>query len=710
MRIIRWWLPLLVSLCVSASTALAQSQIDVWYVDVVSGSDTNAGSETAPFKSIDKALSEAGVQTNADIIRIAPGVYSEANSSEQFGTLGYLLPRSTMFEFWDIDEDLPGVVPDPVVIETTSSAGRAFRFNETGPSGSSGCLFAKSATGHSLPVHLLEFRGFEDVAVLIDRGAAPNSAAAGDEFVGTGIDFIDCASAVEIDTFLVKRGFHAELRNCNVELPTASAVSAGIDGATQAIEARAHDGGALSLKLDRVEILASDRVHGSSLVTVEALKQNDQSGVQPPVLVEIESCRIGTAVGATGVHIEGAGLEVLSRVKGAGELVFRNSDFINCRGDGVIVGALGGQKTGEEFYLSTWTVDVRYSTFTTGGLNSSSSAPILGSSSTEFSGSGIHCWVIEAGRIPDFYAFKTVAVNSGRHGIYLESDGQLDFPVGYPDVDLISCLLGENGGAAQTVGEMGHGLDCRLSDDTIDLEVAGTLFRGNASSGMKVHLGKDQLGTPVPGVILATNCIFTGNLGYFPSGKAAPFGAPIHLLCDDSDRPFELQMAFLTVSNNPGSIYSLALHNDGDAEDEDTLESGSIIENSIFRENGGGSGDLSFFPEPSATNDLWPVMFSATHYCDLNEGAYSSYYSSTQGNFYLDPKLVQATIQGVNVGVTVPNSSASSPVIDAGRIPGVSGTVSIDARGGSRPLDYPGLGGTEVYDVGAFELDSSNGE
>ena len=710
MRLFLRFVAVLATISCFSMTALAQSQINIWYVDVVGGDDNNAGSETAPFKSISKAISEAGVQSNADIIRVASGVYSETNSSESFGTLGYLVPRSTKIEFWDIDNDLPGSVPDPVVIETTNSAGRAFRFNKTGPSGSSGCLFARSATGYSLPVHLLEIRGFGDVAIQIDRSAASSSAAIGDEFLGTGIDFFDCASAIQIDTWSVKKGFHVELRNCKVELPSASAVSGGINGATQAIEVEAHEAGALSLKLDKVDIVASDRVHGCSLITVEATKQNDPSGVQPAVLVEIESCRIGTATGSSGVYIEGAGLEVLSRIKGAGDLVIRNSDFVNCRGDGIIVGAQGGEKSGEDFFLSTWTVDARYSTFTTGGLNSLSSSPILGSSSTDFSGSGIHCWVIEAGRIPEFYAFKTVATNSGRHGIHLESQGQLDFPVGYPDVDLIGCLLGENGGAAKLADEMGHGLDCKLDDDTINLEVAGTLFRGNASSGMKIHLGKDQLATPSPGVILATNCVFTGNLGFMKSGKAAPHGAPIHLLSDDSDRPFELQMAFLTVSGNSGSIYSLALHNDDDEGDEDTLESGSIIENSILRENGGGSGDLSFFPPPSTTNDLWPELFAATHYCDLAEGAYSSYYTNTQGNFYLDPKLVQATIQGVDVGVTVPSSSASSPAIDAGRLPGVSGTVSIDARGGSRPKDYPGLGGTGIYDVGAFELDSSNGE
>ena len=77
---------------------------------------------------------------------------------------------------------------------------------------------------------------------------------------------------------------------------------------------------------------------------------------------------------------------------------------------------------------------------------------------------------------------------------------------------------------------------------------------------------------------------------------------------------------------------------------------------------------------------------------------------------HLDPLLLQTTVQGVDVGETFPDSSSASPVIDAGRIPAVSGTVGIDIRGFSRPSDYPGLGGSLTHDVGAFELHHSAGE
>jgi hypothetical protein len=54
-----------------------------FYVDPIEGSDANTGELAQPFRTLFKALTTAHI---GDIVRLGPGIYSQATNGEQFGT------------------------------------------------------------------------------------------------------------------------------------------------------------------------------------------------------------------------------------------------------------------------------------------------------------------------------------------------------------------------------------------------------------------------------------------------------------------------------------------------------------------------------------------------------------------------------------------------------------------------------------------------
>jgi uncharacterized protein DUF1565 len=664
---------------------------------VNNGSDANAGDSSAPFKTIYKAVASVVI---GDVIYVAPGYYAEGTggTGEDYGTTGYKLKRSVHLKFWDIKGDLPGTNPGKVTVATENSANTAFNFDQTGTPTKSGLQFARSLTGSSDPLHLMELKNFEKRAINVDRSAGLVNQV-GDEVSLSGVDFTDCAQAIFVKVSDVVLGFSFEVKDSVVHLPS---TTAGFPNDMQAIQVEAESKGAISMLLEKVDIFPSDKNHQSSAITVSATGHNDSTSPRPPILINFQSCRIGRDPNAIAPKmVVGAGAEFAATVKGAGKLTIQNSAFENCNGDGILVVAKGGSIQGANFFRSTWEVDMQNSKFSNGGVFSTN-GPILDGN---FSGSGVHCMVLESGAIPRIYSLKSSMTGSARHGIYLESSGQMNFPMGYPNVKLVGTLMGENGGKAQTVGEVGNGLDCGLADDFINLEIANSLFRGNATSGVLVRSEGNFDLIPNPSTVLATNCIFTDNLGFTPPAKGAPWGSAFHLSTEDgSISPIKLEASLLTIVENHGSPYAIAFEDEMDPLSSDMFTIGSTIENCILRQNGSVGNDISFYPQPDPLNSLWTEIFLNTYSCDLNnDGASNStLYNTNRNNFYSAPLLKAYTFQGFYAGLSFPDSSLGSPVLDKGRIPGVSGATGIDIRSNPRPIDF--LGGGPLWDVGAFEL------
>ena len=294
-----------------------------------------------------------------------------------------------------------------------------------------------------------------------------------------------------------------------------------------------------------------------------------------------------------------------------------------------------------------------------------------------------------------------------RHGVHYRSRGRFEYSPGFPLCEILETQVVENG-LVLDPNIRGDGVHCALSHDSMTLGISRCLLRGNQSAGIFANVDSNDEQYPDYFRLLAVNSVITENKGVRGDQQIGnEYQAPICVTYTEAANASGwLKLSGVTVTANIAP-YGLAVFAEDDLSYSraELLGSGAtVIENSVFRGNVPTLGsEQSFFPLPMTS--IWDALWAQTFNCCL-VGDPAFYQSGVRNNLMVDPDLRMYTAAGVQFGTTFPCTPAggcatTSPLIDAGRAPGVPQALGTDIRGFSRPGSTPG---DVSYDIGAFEV------
>ena len=234
----------------------------------------------------------------------------------------------------------------------------------------------------------------------------------------------------------------------------------------------------------------------------------------------------------------------------------------------------------------------------------------------------------------------------------------------------------------------GDGVHCALSHDSMTLGISRCLLRGNQSAGIFANVDSNDEQYPDYFRLLAVNSVITENKGVRGDQQIGnEYQAPICVTYTEAANASGwLKLSGVTVTANIAP-YGLAVFAEDDLSYSraELLGSGAtVIENSVFRGNVPTLGsEQSFFPLPMTS--IWDALWAQTFNCCL-VGDPAFYQSGVRNNLMVDPDLRMYTAAGVQFGTTFPCTPAggcatTSPLIDAGRAPGVPQALGTDIRG-----------------------------
>lgn len=637
---------------------------------------------------------------------LAPGEYRDSALGGLEDFPYYLLP-GVRIEYWDRLGQLPGVA-DPVRFEgsqqsaTVDQEGYAFVLQD-GAVASADCgLFGYlDLSSPSTPEDRagFKFAGFQGGAVYLWQQALKPWSQSW-RFSVDGCHSSDSSRLIEVLADAgVQRGGEVIVSRCFGRLPSTSA-AAYVKNDVPIIEIEVSGGAELGVRIVGVDIRPDGLVGESSLVAAEV------RGVGTQCLIRMDQCvlegrDLGSAV--TGVGYKGAGIEVVAKERAKLEFDANELQVRDARGDGILAVVQGGVSNGNRtvgiFELSDSEIE--------GNGFLSPSAPYISSKVLEFSRSGVHVVVGELGRWTSVKVDSAVVRENYRHGIFFDSFGRFEFNPGFP---LCEVQETESSGNGLTLDPFvrGDGVFCSLWHDSMLLGLTRCLLKGNQSSGLFARVDCNDELNPDYFRLLAINSVITGNQGVRTTEQVGDeWSSPIAVeYTRAANGSGWLRLSGLTVTDNIAR-YGLAVFASDDAShsrDEIVGSSSTVIENSVFRGNVPATGtEQSYFPVP--TTPIWDALWARTHNCCL-EGNTLFYIPGIRSNIVIDPELRSYSIAGIDFGVSFPCSVIggclmNSPLLDAGRSPGVPEATGKDIRGFVRPGS---TAGDTTYDIGAFEL------
>jgi hypothetical protein len=470
------------------------------------------------------------------------------------------------------------------------------------------------------------------------------------------------------------------------------------------VEVRVSGSAEVGIKMQGVDIRPADLTGETGLVAV------DVKDVGSKCSVRMEQCVLeGRDRGATvpGVGFKGAGVELVGSARafihfsGVG-LIVRDAF-----GDGIVAVVRNGVSTGDRtkgvFELEDSSVELNG--------HDSPNQPYLSSNVPEFSRSGVHLVVEELARWTSTVIDSSVIGENYRHGVLYSSSGRYEYSPGFTNCEINESQLLENGTTLDPYVR-GDGVHCALTHDSMLLGVSRSLIRGNQSAGLFVHVDSNDEEEPDYFRVLAVNSVITDNQGVRTTQQPGDeYSSPICVTYSKSENASGwLRLSGLTVTNNVAP-YALAVF----AEDDTSFTrselvglGSTVLENCVFRGNVPVTGsEQSYFPLP--LTPIWDALWAKTFNCCLI-GDPMYYVPGVRLNFLADPDLRAYSIAGVDFGTTFPctilgGCSSQSPLVNAGRSPGVPQAGGEDVRGFDRPGSSAG---DLTYDVGAFEI--QNGE
>lgn len=667
-------------------------------MDVNNPSANPDGTAASPYSTIAAlvAANPPGLHDAGTVIMVAGGAvpYSVA-TGESFPIK---IDPGVVIQYWDRYGELPSSLPPRAVFDGTGVPGTSTCFRMWSSSGSQASRILgyreASATPQPDTNAGFEVRNF-DVAFRVDRdGSQPPNGTLGFGEVD-GLAVFNCHQAVRIEVLYP-----------DATVAIRRSLFRGSDGSTfpadrPLCEMWVHGSGTNTVQLD-VEFANCDfRPSGTDLQAPMLVFEAYESGFVTGNLT-LRNCSIQSEFGnPTQNVIQGAGVEALWRGGADGSLLIQDSVVQYCR-EGVI-GEWKSQGT-------TGAVVIADSVFSNNGLdgNDVPVRPYLYKGGqgmiTELVNAGLHLSVTDGAQWTSYQVNKTTANGNFRHGLAIEGLASAGIPISLTGLQHRWCQFSNNGTNLPDtwVNKQGHGVYAFGKDYSFSLAVENTILSGNQSSGLKVRF--DLPYVPLGHDFTLTNSLLSANLA---KGSVLSQGAEdvspltFHFLdwASNPGHSATFHLSHVTAADN-ASRYALALLTDVDQH----WSSGSVVENSVFRNNTGLQGwDVSFYPEPDpAAANLFTRMFASTWNCSLNRlgltAQQEALYTTARNNFYSDPQLVTY----LGLGKVFP-TTPTSPLIEAGRNPAV-GILAKDVRGEPRPVDYPNVSGTSLYDVGAFEV------
>ncbi len=472
--------------------------------------------------------------------------------------------------------------------------------------------------------------------------------------------------------------------------------------------------------LDSLDIRPSDQLFKGSGITVYA-RGNSINSIPAEVHCEIRGSKIGPSSEGS-YEVDGAAIEMMSSLRALADVKLVSSQLLRCHGDGLIgeskgvsdhdtdsrcvLTIVGGmaKKNG----LAESTTFPRLSQ--TGYMESNFASALMGA---DFSNSGIHLAANEYGIWPNVSFNQFRSLENGVHGVNLQSTGAYEFKIGFADVDVFSTILSTNGSYAHGQGTPGHGFYALMDKDSLNADFSRALMRDNLTSGARVDFSNHEEQNEKTSILVFANSVFTKNLGL--NVVADRNRAPLVIQENSEYLDAVIQISHVTIVDNQ-SPYAVSVFNNtlSTQTQTDMWASGSLVENSILRDNGLADKDTSFYPEPN--DPLWAAIFAETYFSNLEATGIANpgFYTTDRQNLYDDPQLRPLVFQGIDFGTTIPatpstNPSGLSPIGDRGRLPIVSIVGTLDVRGSPRNTDhasFPNFENLWTHDLGAIEVES----
>lgn len=410
----------------------AHGQSQAWYVDVQDSIPPHLGTAASPFQSLNALLGPGSSVTLAagDQISVASGDYADTSTGTGLENWGYEIPAGLSIRYWD----RYGILPqDPGFVRFLGS-NRNFAFTIRDGLASFPIKIIGWVGGLTVAdKQRFLFSGFANSAVFISPQA--NSWEDTSSVVVDGVKVEDCAKALDLFVWLVEKEINLAFKRSIIRCPSNSSTVLKNEPLVRLVENESGDNGSVKFLMESCDLRTVDVNHGTSAI---AISTEDTRGGS---IYELRGVFIGAPTGSGGPFFDGAGIEMLYRFQSEVTFSSRNLRVRDCLGNGIL-SEVRGDNVVASFQMDN-------SKIRNCGLVAPTKNPYWSPhyTSNAFNQSGVVIVANEDARWSQISLNGTECTINGRHGLNIRSNGAIEIPRSFPDIDAFKCNFSYNGQA-----------------------------------------------------------------------------------------------------------------------------------------------------------------------------------------------------------------------------------------------------------------------